>query len=191
MNYPENLYEKAFNLVFPNLGSNYQIKKEEFSNTYLVKSGNKYYRISENLDLESDCKGMLNSPTANEIPINIWIELAGEIHNDLDYQNSVFSLVADNKNAWDILSEAFDQNHQSSKKFWKSLRNLEEIDIYPSAINIAYHFYLDHEITVKRLTEQLIKKKYFNEMQNGIFEVVKLKEFEKVFYIYSVGSVNW
>lgn len=103
------------------------------------------------------------------------------------YTMPVFCNVVLNKESWDILSEAFDKNYQSPEKFWKCLQRLEEIDIYPEAINIAYSF-LDSETTIKRLTDELIRQEYFNEMQNGIFKIVEFKDFEKTFYVYSVGT---
>jgi len=186
----ENSYEKAFKFFAKELGCNYKIKKEEGLNTYLVKCEDKCYRISELNDLRDECEDLLTSTLANEIPIEIWIELAGDIHKDLNFQNSVFTLMADNEETWNILSEAFDKNSESAEIFWKCLKNLEEIDHYPAAINIAFD-YLDSKKTINSLTQKLIEREDFNEMQKGVFKVMEQKDIMKKFYIYSVGCVWW
>lgn len=208
---PEKKYIEAFKQHFKCSENNFEIKQAYTNGPFLVKYEDSIYKIDSHYDLEMYVKELLTTDAAMYIPVNLWVEIAEDIHSKSEFLIDLATTLNSDQeiNFFNTVLNMCQISSNPIQTFWYGLESVDYTgQIYPKAINVvAKHFDLD--ILIEELSESLIHygDEYLNEMQNGIFEYVDIEEFKENsigdngdrseedihsdFYIYTVDDVSW
>ena len=177
----------------------FEVRQCEEGSPVLLKFRNKFFQIDSYSDLRKYAKDVLTMDIlAMHIPVEIWVDIAEDVHLSPKFILNLFSELKDQKE-YEQLNLALNISNnvsQSGEVFWNCLCDLGEVGLYPKGIVAACKTY-DLEVMVDELMEAILSypEHLISHMEGDFFERIELKEQEEsgdnVFYLYHIDPVLW
>jgi hypothetical protein len=192
-------YQAAFIKHFDVLEKDFELKPLQEGGPVIIKFNDEYYQVDKYSDLRKYAKEVLtNEILAMHLPVEIWIDIAEDVHQSPKFILNLLSELNDQKD-YELLNLALNISNsvsQDGEVFWHSLCNLDDVGLYPKAI-VAASKTFDLDTLADELMEAIISypENLISHMDGDFFETIYLKEQiesdENVFYLYRVEPALW
>jgi hypothetical protein len=193
--------------------TDFEIKKDFTGYIVKTKDG-AAYKVMTDEDLTEMVTCYLDDPEIL-IPPNYWADVAEKVHFDDDFckhftatlEESVSKKSIKERHKKEIIKcyNNIISKNPDAEIFWKMIdKAIDDVggEIYNHCVWASVRTY-DKKIMIDELRDLFVSNKYFNEIQNGVFEDFFIREDEGedfhlsfddndiLFYIYSVDPASW
>jgi len=192
-------YQAAFVKHFNVSDKDFELKPLQEGGPVIIKFNDEFYQVDKYSDLRKYAKEVLtNEVLAMHLPVEIWIEIAEDVHQSSKFILNLLPGLCDQKE-YEVLNLALNISNsvsQDCEVFWHCLFNLDEVGLYSKGIVAACKTY-DLDVMIDELMDAIISypEHLISRMDGDFFETIYLKEQveseENVFYLFRVEPAIW